>query len=108
MKQEEKLQKLIKLAHINGWTYNPYGEPFSEESYSQLVNLFCRGDKILNYEVVIFDHEFIDALCKAKYGEEHNYLINISFNSPSSSILTELALNEGTDRINYLYEVFIG
>lgn len=71
MKPEEKLEKLIKLAWENGFPTRGryvYGE-FDDDSgnafwFRDEMNLIT--DKV-DIEAIVFDHEFIRTLCKAKY-----------------------------------------
>ncbi len=108
----EKLKELFRLAFENGFETigDPDGYSISDYEYGSTLSLIERrvapGNEPYIYQVstLIFDHDFIDALCKAKYGKDDDDMVNLRF---SSSILSELALTEPEERVNSLYRDFI-
>ena len=109
MTDAEKLQKLIEMAWENGWQgFSP--EIFEiEYHYYKGSDNFCLIEKnyapgnepeVYQINTIIFDHEFIKALCKAKYGVRTHV-----GNAPLwGERIKELAVS--TNRIDYLYEIF--
>ncbi len=112
MTQAEKLTKLIELAWANGYGWKPVqwsaGLPRKPaEAVVQDIGLFN--------ETIIFDHDFIKALCKAKYHNTatdiatfdeafHQEVYDEEITIDRNETLRELATN--TNRIDYLYGEF--
>jgi hypothetical protein len=124
MTDAEKLQKLIELARNNGWEFMQHLNRGLDRSDIEtlLTGDIYDGNAIGVKEPVnsiLFDHDFIKALCQVKYGEQ--------VNNPKDSkafpfraqpydrrndlawhaVLTNLAISKSENRIDYLYEVFI-
>lgn len=104
----EKLQKLIEIAEGQGfWSEWDDFQVFETSCTVNTQRTESVGREIwgqYRLEEILFDHEFIKALCRAKYGPDHEDLKNFRFEDPMSVVLTELALS--TDRIGYLWSEF--
>lgn len=94
-----KLQHLIELAHANGWDRKP------EECFPGFTTFAMRE---LMQTDVMFDHAFINALCKAKYdklNQPGSFLgLNVIVGCNWEHQIKELAIS--TDRIEYLWQEF--
>lgn len=115
MTDAEKLQKLIKLAWANGWRLKEVGrfevgwQNFSNlPSYTQ-IDFIQEAEEEGRIEFILFDHEFIKALCKGKGRIAWNYYMPFEIIQQFDLLswedtIKKLAISE--NRINYLYEVF--
>jgi len=127
--QAEKLTKLIELAWDNGWQQQTPEGLWPEY---KTIKMFTGAPIRIDIEfppgirqgvtgldaqnVIIFDHQFIKALCKAKYGEQvdnpRDSKPNITMQNPFHerndlawhAVIAWTAIS--TNRIDYLYGEF--
>jgi len=123
-----KLRKLVEIAWSNGyremmdWTFEPIGkesgEPWIFNGHGVYENhpSWDEDARSLQLNSIIFDHEFIKALCKAKWGDSIYKQIDI--NDPTgwfeSTPIVASAMPEYTlmqlaisrNRIDYLWSMF--
>lgn len=118
MTDAQKLQKLIEIAQSNGWKsqlrMEAIDDPYEPTGCLQ-INMKHVG--YFNIEYFLFDHEFIKALCKAKYGQSSDlFIVNQIFKVGEDgrvktaecykweSHLMQLAVSP--NRIEYLWDIF--
>jgi oligoribonuclease NrnB/cAMP/cGMP phosphodiesterase (DHH superfamily) len=126
MTDAEKLQKLVEMARDHDYwfeafeiTFRPDSRRiFTRENYQDEDGIFGALDREFSYEEVLFDHDFIKSLCRAKYGEDwdedytsiEECVYSWDFDpgrltaKPWHHHLCQLAVS--TDRIGYLWEQF--
>lgn len=114
--EPEMLKRLMRLAWDNGfdgyyWLQNSKDE-FIDPEYLSIY--WDDGEQYISHEEMLFSHDFIKALCKAKYGdagiEEKRFYGDVNLGgdvccSRFEETLCNLAIS--TNRIEYLYGVFI-
>lgn len=109
MTDTEALQKLIEMAWENGWDgYDGIRRINAVQQRSHL------SDMINNNNIsFLFNHNFIKALCRGKYGEHQLTELSVypgereAYLKPYHKVLRALAITPEQDRIKYLTDTFL-
>lgn len=116
MTQAEKLQKLLDLALENGWVSgicNPktgtHWACLSDYTKSHAGEFWAQSESLEHF---LFDHDFIKALCKAKYEQIADESMGFFDDEKGHGCkaeawqvqITNVAIS--TNRIGYLYDIF--
>lgn len=112
----EKLQRLIEIAWEEGWkpadTRQDLISITSLYVDDDLMSVFSKklAGGIFNhhYETILFSHDFIKALCRAKYqqlNQPGSFLgVGAIITTDWQTQIKELAISD--NRINYLWQIF--